>query len=288
MGNLILRPRRRQPRVSAERFREWCRPDGTPWVEFFRSPEGYLVRFPGVADFEISSDGKTVAATPVDEVADATIHHLFSSLILPLAQSGSGRFVFHGSAVEVAGGAVAFLGESGTGKSTLATAFAIGGGKFLADDGIVVEQCDGRFFVFPSDASIRLWDDSLQFLRDRLGEIQSSLGPDSKSKVFANEHLVHCDHPCVLLAAFFIGDDHPGRGPSLHKLGPSAALIQWTRHSFLLDIENVSHMSAHLDHVGALSGELPCYRLDYERSYENIAEVLTAVTATVTALPSKE
>jgi len=39
-------------------------PDGTLWTQFYRTDSGYLLRFPGLADFTLSPAGLDVTATP--------------------------------------------------------------------------------------------------------------------------------------------------------------------------------------------------------------------------------
>ena len=138
-------------------FHQWIFPDDTPWLEFFRTETGYLLRFPELADFRVSMDGLKVTCSPAPDVSEETTRHLYLNQVLPLALSKLGKLVFHASAVEVGDSAVAFVGESGRGKSTLAASFALNGFRFLTDDGMVVEANDDSYLSFPSHPSIRLW-----------------------------------------------------------------------------------------------------------------------------------
>jgi ABC-type multidrug transport system fused ATPase/permease subunit len=99
-------------------FHHWLLPDGTLWLQFYRTPAGYLLRFTDLAEFEISADGQTIACWPSAEISDGTIQHLYLNQVLPLALSQQGKLVFHASAVQIGAGAVAFMGPSGRGKST--------------------------------------------------------------------------------------------------------------------------------------------------------------------------
>ena len=128
-----------QAPLGIQPFHAWGLPDGTPWTEFYRLGGGYLLRFPELADFQVSADGLEVTCFPAPEVSEATSQHLYLNQVLPLVLSKLGKLVFHASAVEVAGGAIAFAAESGRGKSTLAASFAVSGFRFLTDDGLVVE-----------------------------------------------------------------------------------------------------------------------------------------------------
>ena len=48
---------RGQPPAPDRPFNIWRLPDGSPWAAFHRQGDSYLVRFPKLADFRISSDG---------------------------------------------------------------------------------------------------------------------------------------------------------------------------------------------------------------------------------------
>ncbi|MDP2163238.1 MAG: hypothetical protein Q8K21_03295 [Hydrogenophaga sp.] len=97
-------------------FHEWRLPDGTSWTLFFRHASGYRLRFPGLADFDISTDGLVVQGHPVPGSSDDTLQHLYLNQVLPLALSRQGKLVFHAGAVETPAGAIAFMGVSGRGK----------------------------------------------------------------------------------------------------------------------------------------------------------------------------
>ena len=84
-------------------FHTWALPDGAPWTDFHREHGGYLLRFPGLADFHVSADAKRVTCHPVPGTSDAVVQHLHLNQVLPLALSKQGSLVFHASAVEVDG-----------------------------------------------------------------------------------------------------------------------------------------------------------------------------------------
>lgn len=113
-----------QAPLGCRPFHTWAFPDGTLWTEFYRMGGGHLLRFPDLADFEVTAEGREVTGFPVPEVSEAVSQHLYLSHVLPQVLSKIGKLVSHTSTVEVEGGAIAFAGESGRGKSTLAAGFA--------------------------------------------------------------------------------------------------------------------------------------------------------------------
>ncbi|HKS96499.1 MAG TPA: hypothetical protein VJV74_10250, partial [Terriglobia bacterium] len=91
-------------------------------------------------------------AIPLD-----TVRHLFLDQVFPLLLSKRGRLVLHASAVLIPGGAIAFLGETGQGKSTLASSFSQRGFPFLTDDCLLLEEKGGQLVGIPSYPGLRLW-----------------------------------------------------------------------------------------------------------------------------------
>jgi hypothetical protein len=273
----LLEPRA-QDEVPAPVINEWVLPDGRTWTRFHRVDSGYLVRFPGLADFEIVAADLRVTCLPTPSVTHETCRHLFLNQILPLVMSRRGHLVFHSSAVEFAGVAIAFVGASGTGKSTLAASFATGGGRFLADDGLVVEQTDKGFRALPSHPSIRLWQDSRDALIESGAETAPAVQHTSKARLLAGPTLAHCPRPRMLLAAYFLGDGS-ARRVTIERMSASEALMEWVRNSFLLDPRDGAILARHFDRVAGLANSAACYRLDYPRRYEELPRIRSAIAA---------
>ncbi|HRZ06745.1 MAG TPA: hypothetical protein P5102_11455 [Candidatus Competibacteraceae bacterium] len=276
MVELHLQSARLQPPVNHPPFHTWTFRDGTLWTEFHRTNGGYLLRFPNLADFQVSADGLHVTGFPAPEVSKATSQHLYLNQVLPLVLSKLGKLVFHASAVEIGGGAVAFVAESGRGKSTLAASFAVNGFRFLTDDGLVVEPGVDGFAALPSHPSIRLWEDSEDALVPPTARRAPPVQYTAKARFLADEDLAFCDQPRPLQRVYFLGD---GRTATLelHRLTPAEAVIEWVKHSFLLDIEEKPRLASHFDQVAKLANQPIHYRLDYPRRFEDLAHVREAI-----------
>ena len=257
-------------------FHQWTLPDGSQWTQFYRTESGYLLRFPELADFLVSQDGRQVTCTPAPQVTTESFRHLYLTQVLPLALAKQGRIVLHASAVEIGDGAVAFMGESGRGKSTLAASFATNGFRFLTDDGLLLAPAGSSYQVLPSHPSIRLWDDSQQALISASATTAPPVQFTSKARFLAGESIVFCDQSRPLRRIFFLG---AGASPQLffERIKPTAALIELVKHSFLLDIEARDTLTAQFDQFSHLVSQPICYRLDYPRRFEDLASIRQAV-----------
>lgn len=257
-------------------FHQWTFPDGTVWTLFYRLDRGYLLRFPDLADFEVSRDGLTAAAWSVPGVSPGTVEHLHLNQVLPLALSRQGRLVLHASAVEINGTGVAFIGESGRGKSTLAASFATSGARFLTDDGLQLDWRDGHCWIAPSHPSVRLWEDSQEALIHQAVDHAPAVDYTPKVRLLAGDRLAFCDSVQPLRRVYFLGE---GVAPSLtiEAVRPAEALMELVKNSFLLDIEERELLAWHFDEMVRLA-ELPIYyRLDYPRCYEELPAVREAI-----------
>ncbi|MBE0621758.1 MAG: hypothetical protein IH605_14285 [Burkholderiales bacterium] len=276
MSGFSLESPRPQLPLNGLPFHQWRFPDGTLWTQFFRTNAGYLLRFPDLADFQVSSDGLSATCSPAPDVTDATSHHLYLNQVLPLMLSKQGKLVFHASAVEFADGAVAFAGESGRGKSTLAASFAASGFRFLTDDGLVLEACANGYQALPGYPSIRLWDDSESALLPHGAETAPALAFTSKARFLAGKHLAFCPQPQPLRRVYFLGNGSASE-ISFRRIHAAEALVEWVKHSFLLDIEEKRLLASHFDEVAKLANQPICYHLDYPRRFENLACVRRAI-----------
>ena len=267
---------RPQAPFHQEPFHQWTCPDGTVWTFFYRLDSGYLLRFPDLADFEVSLDGRTAVAWPVPGVSPGTVEHLHLNQILPLALSRQGRLVLHASAVAFDGIGVAFTGESGRGKSTLAASFATTGARFLTDDGLQLDWLDGQCQITPSHPSVRLWEDSQEALIPQAVDLAPVVEYTTKARLLASDAMAFCDQPQPLRRVYFLGE---GVAPSLmiEAVRPAEALVELVRNSFLLDIEEKELLAWHFDEMVRLVALPIYYRIDYPRRYEYLPLLREAI-----------
>ena len=271
-----LKEVRTQLPLQSSCFHTWDNFNGGTWIEFHRNDLGYLLRFLGLSDFLISNDTCEVTCYPTPQATRETVRHFYLNQVLPLVLAKKGQLVLHASAVEIGSGAVAFIGASGRGKSTLAASFATNGFRFLTDDGLLLEQCDSGYQVMPSHPSIRLWDDSQQALISAEVATAPPVQFTSKSRFLAGEDVVFCSQVRPLRRIYFLG---LGTSPQLtfERVEPAEALIELVKHSFLLDIEERDMLAAQFDKFCSLVSQSICYRLDYPRRYEDLALIRQAI-----------
>lgn len=115
-------------------------------------------------------EGREVFIEPVLEVEEALLRTIVLGPILSILLRQRGLLVLHASCVEIDNQAVAFMGGSGWGKSTLAAAFHTQGHEILTDDVMPIEMAVSGPIVFPAYPQFKLWP-----------EAAASLGHDTES-----------------------------------------------------------------------------------------------------------
>jgi hypothetical protein len=123
---------------------------GVP-IRIDSGPDGHTFVVAGVGRFELSASGRRVQCRPVPAAGWEWRRYLIGQ-VLPFAALLQGLEVFHASAGEIDGTAVALSGSSGLGKSALALELHLAGAGFVTDDVLAVEHIDGTVMAHPGIA----------------------------------------------------------------------------------------------------------------------------------------
>ena len=263
--------------LGMECYQEWNDGSGQSSAQFYRVADGFLVRFRDIADFCISDKNGSVLCTPVDG-SDKRWQAIYQQQVLPLIHSLVGDPVYHGAGVALGEVAVAFLGPSGRGKSTLTAAFARRGYAFLGDDCLhLVRDAQDCMNVQPHADHIRLWGDSIKALST--SQMVAGHRPGSlKPHLAATKGLRHCDRALRLARVYVLGDGSAAT-TMLTPLTAAEMILAWTRNAFVLDIKSPAVLRRGFDAATRLAQTIPARQLDYPRRYEALDEVVACVLA---------
>ena len=260
-------------------FHQWCFPDGEPALLFGRSDGGYLLRFPRLADFHVSRDGNYVRCWPSPDTPLETIRHLFLDQIVPIILSRNGNLVLHGSAVLTPNGVVAFLGETGRGKSTLASSFSEKGAPVLTDDCLMVTEANEQLWVVPSYPSLRLWPEAVDALFGSDRPVAEVAHYSEKKRVDGQLGLSFCSEPAALRRIYVLVpvDHSEGKSVSIVPLSVRDACMELVKFTYLVDVtdrERLRHDFERLSRVAALH---LIYRLSFPHDFSLLPTVHRAI-----------
>ncbi len=151
-------------------FHHWLQPDGAHWLSFSRHPGGYLLSFPSLADFDVRPDTREIHGYRTSGTPGHTFNHLLLDHVIPLVAGGAHRLALHASVVDIDGLAVAFLGATRHGKSTLAAALGRRGHAVLSDDCALLCRTADGFEVVPTYPGLRLFPESIDSVFGAIGD----------------------------------------------------------------------------------------------------------------------
>lgn len=114
--------------------------NGRGWYTGTRHANGYTLRFHDAVDFDLAPDLRSITCHLAPGMSPEVVPVLLVGTTLSFLLSLAGTCVLHASAVEHEGTALAFVGESGMGKSTCAGLLCASGDKLVTDDVLVVES----------------------------------------------------------------------------------------------------------------------------------------------------
>ena len=121
--------------------------------------QALLWRLEDIASFRVAPDGGRIEVDTHADPASAAVFLL--RVILPIAALLRGDCLLEGSAVARDGQAVAFIGPSASGKSTVAAVLAGQGWTWVADSLLRISRGpDGRYLAYPQGPGVWLWPDA--------------------------------------------------------------------------------------------------------------------------------
>lgn len=268
----------RVSRVSpAELPRE---PLGTVQVEesvearLYEISGGYRLEYDDTGIFDVLAGGSQIVwyAAPGVSLESAQVDVL--GRVLALALHAAGAYCLHASAVEVGGGAVAFMAPKFHGKSTTAMALVRAGARLITDDTLAILPGSSPRVV-PGIQTLRLREDTVEAVN-----VERGFGAvESKGKLLvgnlAADRLLRESVP--LAAVYLLAPVAVSEGASVLRtaLPVTRAALSLIGHTKLGPLLGGAELPVVLDRAVALAGRVPVYRLSVMRDFERLPEVVT-------------
>jgi hypothetical protein len=137
------------------------------WYSATEIESGYLLRFHRCGEFFISADLSTVEVRCDRSGRHELLPVLTSGTMLAFLLSLRGATVLHASAVALGDAALAFVGQSGHGKSTLAALMCLDGGADLVTDDVLVVRAGAAVTCIGGASELRLRSAAAPIAEDR-------------------------------------------------------------------------------------------------------------------------
>lgn len=259
----------------------WTSADGEVWLSAARERGGYLLRFQDMAEFSVTADGALIDGRPAPGLPLETLRHLLLDQVIPLVLSHRGRLALHASAVAGPRGAIAFVGRTGRGKSTLGASFCRSRFELVTDDCLVVEEDARGLAAVPGYPAVRLWPDVISALfGDGAGSHAVAHYTDKRALAPDGQHGRFPREPVPLREIFVLDEPREASAPEGLHISPLpareafAALLE---HTYRLDISDRERLRREFDRLARLAARCRVSRLTFPRDLAALDDVRAAV-----------
>lgn len=233
--------------------------------------EAYL--FFGPAGRFLVKEGREIVVDPVDGADESVLRTVILGPALGTLLYQRGWLPLHASAVAVSGGAAAFVGEKGEGKSTMAAAMYARGHPLVADDVTAIGvSSTGQPTVFPAYPQLKLWPGAAVSLGDDLDRLPrlDSLSDKRGRHALREFSLV----PRPLRRVYVLSR---GETPEIEHLRSQEALIELVRYTYGRRLLQAVGSSKHFLKCANVVNNVGVRRLRRPHSFTALSEVVRLV-----------
>lgn len=256
-----------------------------PWapiVEGLLADGRTYLRWPDRFEFLISANGRQVAGRPLRGGTVEGFHSHLLGQALSFALIAQGLEPLHATVVAVDGGGVAFLGDSGLGKSSLAAAFLRGGHRLLTDDLLVVTGDRDSLRAHAGPPRLKLYPSSARRLMP--GATGSRMMRTTPKLLFPLSAAQVAPGPLPLRAMYVLGPARRGSTRiGLRAMTQRQACLALIRNTFNTSVRSPQRLARQLALGAQLAAAVPVRTLTYPRSFALLPAVRDAVLADLDA-----
>lgn len=246
-------------------------------IENFSNNEGVrerilLGKLANVGKFLIE-DGRKVIIDPEPGISNDILRPCILGSAMAVVLQQRGFLVLHASCIVINGMAIAFLGHSGDGKSTICSAFHARGYEVLTDDVLVIDIARENILVIPSFPEIKLRSDSASLIGYKEG-ILSPLHPLTNKKV----HQIKQGFSLGSVPLKYIYVLDKGEQSSIKSLSAKEGFIELVKHTRSVNtLRNQNLEKTHFEKCTTMVQKIPIFRLVRKFSLSEIFSVVEIV-----------
>lgn len=254
---------------------------GSKPFALFKIDGAYVLRWEELCDFEVPTDGSRIVCHPWPGVPWGEVNPFIQGRVIPLALNFQRAVTLHGAVVAVDGGAVALLGTSGTGKSTLSATFHALGHSLIADDLVAVWQDKDRPMVQLGPNHVRLDERSMEYMESRSDAPLQAFPDYDKTRVVLRSGDAGLAAGIPLRTIYLLERVGPDelKGPEIVALPLVESLPTLMQNISNKTILDKKRLGEQFELVTSMINKVPVRRLRYPSGMERLPEVCKAVDA---------
>lgn len=260
------------------------RTKNTPWFQYARLPDGrdYL-RWSQLFEFLVAQDGRRITGHPLRPVSQETFQAYLLTQVLSFALLRMGIESLHATTVVMDGKGVAFLGDCGYGKSTLAAACLKAGCALLTDDQLVLRQRGAQMIAYPGPARIKLMP---AIARRLMGPAVDGfpLNPLTSKRIISLTDAQYASSPVPLKVIYVLRPSRRCRSSRIvtRRLSARAAWYELTRGTFNPVVRDTNRLRTQFVWASQLAERIPIKTLSYPRALTVLPSVHEAILSDLT------
>jgi hypothetical protein len=251
------------------------------WFQYHRFLDGttYL-RWIGLSEFLVSPDGRRIAYRREQRGTSESFSVYLLGQVLSFSLLAFGWESLHSTVVVINGGAVAFSGDCGYGKSTLGAALLARGYPILTDDLMVIAKANAGWAVHPGAQRLKLFPD---IARTLFGSTHSTTAMnDGTTKLIIPLSRAQTVRKPVPLKALYMLSDPCGSKSRLarvriERLPAREAFFEVIRAAFNVIVLDRERAARQFAFATQLVASVPVRRLMYPRNLSVLPDVCEAV-----------
>ncbi|MBI3351136.1 MAG: serine kinase [Nitrospirae bacterium] len=218
-------------------------------------------------------EGREIIFQPVPGAEEHLLRLFILGPVLAVILHQRGFLILHASAVEVNGNAVAFLGGSGWGKSTIAAALNGQGHAVLSDD-VVAVDISGKVnpTLFPGFPQIKLNAEVVSVL----SHLPANLPPPHSglAKYLCPVNRQITQRPYRLHRLFVLSE---GADQKVESTSRREAVMELISHSYCSRLLREGSQSRHFSQCANLANKVSIFRLRRRRSLSELSDLACLV-----------
>jgi hypothetical protein len=240
-----------------------------------------------VGEFLISKNGRSISCYRFPRTSPESFHVYLLGQALSFALVKNGIEPLHATVVVIQGKAVAFLGDCGFGKSTLAAEFLQAGHPLLTDDLLVLQRDGHQVLAYPGPPRVKLFP---QMARRFLGDAIAGVPMNSQTrKLVLPLDQSHACRSVVPFATFYAlaSPDEMSRETNIRvtTLSPREAFLRILASAFNSSIQHPPRLRRHFEITEALANSITVKELSYPRTLNYLPLVREAILSDLSAKP---
>lgn len=241
----------------------------------------------GVGECLVSRDGRRINCYRLRRANPESFNVYLLAQALSFALVKNGMEPLHATAVVVEGTAVAFLGDCGFGKSTLAAEFLQAGHRLLTDDLLILSKIGRQVLAYPGPPRIKLLPEmSSRFLGD--AKTGFPMNSQTRKLIVPLDHGRAC-RAAVPFAAFYAlpspEEIAVGSNIRITTLNRKEAFLRLLGSAFNVSILHPRRLRRQFEAIEALANSVVVNELSYPRALECLPQVREAILSDLVANP---